>query len=229
MEHHKVDIVMKPDEGYGSPTSRSLKNDEDLEMVAIKNRLAEMEKEALMLKEEMQKDVSIKIEPFKCADAKNSNPNKLAETTVRTTVTSDISFSNQAEVDTRSVYVGNVDYGTQAEELGRYFRSCGVVNRVTILCDEFTKRPKGFAYVEFLEKESVERALCMDSSEYRGRIIQVLAKRTNKPGISTTNRPVRGFGIRGRVSRGRNSGRGRFNGMSYPRSRGAYHIYTRNY
>jgi len=37
-----------------------------------------------------------------------------------------------------------VDYGTTAEELEAHFNGCGPVNRVTILCDRFSGRPKGF-------------------------------------------------------------------------------------
>ena len=49
------------------------------------------------------------------------------------------------EVDSRSIYVGNVDYGATPEELQNHFQSCGTINRVTILCDKFTGHPKGFA------------------------------------------------------------------------------------
>lgn len=48
-----------------------------------------------------------------------------------------------------SIYVGQVDYSTTPEELLAHFESCGTVERVTIVCDKFTGRPKGFAYLEF--------------------------------------------------------------------------------
>jgi hypothetical protein len=48
----------------------------------------------------------------------------------------------------------------------------------------------------------VQTAMAMDESLFRGRQIKVNPKRTNRPGISTTNRGgPRGRG-RGRVSRG---------------------------
>jgi RNA recognition motif-containing protein len=43
----------------------------------------------------------------------------------------------------RSVYVGNVDYSSTAEELEFHFHDCGTVNRVTILCNKFDGTPKG--------------------------------------------------------------------------------------
>ncbi|XP_019360940.1 PREDICTED: embryonic polyadenylate-binding protein 2 isoform X1 [Gavialis gangeticus] len=92
------------------------------------------------------------------------------------------------KADQRSVYVGNVDYGGTAEELESHFNSCGQVNRVTILCDKFSGHPKGYAYIEFEDQSSVKAAVALDESVFRGRVIKVLPKRTNMPGISTTDR-----------------------------------------
>ena len=80
----------------------------------------------------------------------------------------------QVEVDARSVYVGNVDYGATAEELEQLFHGCGSINRVTILCNKFDGNPKGFAYVEFTDKDSVDTAMALDDSLFRGRQIKVL-------------------------------------------------------
>ncbi len=40
-------------------------------------------------------------------------------------------------MDSRSIYVGNVDYSCTPEELQLHFQGCGTVNRVTILTDKF--------------------------------------------------------------------------------------------
>eukprot|EP00916_Digyalum_oweni_P013672 GHVL01022443.1.p1 GENE.GHVL01022443.1~~GHVL01022443.1.p1 ORF type:complete len:138 (+),score=21.25 GHVL01022443.1:44-457(+) len=48
------------------------------------------------------------------------------------------------DTDRRSVYVGQVDYSTTPEELQEHFKSCGTINRITILVDKFTGHPKGF-------------------------------------------------------------------------------------
>ncbi|GMP23817.1 hypothetical protein CsSME_00001287 [Camellia sinensis var. sinensis] len=74
------------------------------------------------------------------------------------------------EVDSRSIYVGNVDYACTPEEVQQHFQSCGTVNRVTILTDKFGQ-PKGFAYVEFVEIEAVssKRTNIPGMKQYRGR------------------------------------------------------------
>ncbi|NXY90908.1 PABP2 protein, partial [Alcedo cyanopectus] len=121
------------------------------------------------------------------------------------------------EIDQRSIYVGNVDYGGTAEELESHFNSCGQINRVTILCDKFSGHPKGYAYIEFEEQSSVKAAVELDKSIFRGRVIKVLPKRTNMPGISTTDRG----GYWGRFqARGGHSHRGGYYGGQHPRVRG---------
>lgn len=187
------------DEAYvlgDEPVDSSINDDaEDPEIEAIKARVKEMEEEAAKLKE-MQKEAEDSLmSPSQAGAAANGTDDK-------------------ADVDSRSVYVGNVDYSATASELEQHFHGCGSVNRVTILCDRFTGHPKGFAYVEFADKESVETACQLTDSLFKGRQIKVNAKRTNVPGISSTNRG------RGR-GRGRSSyrGYGGYGGYS-PRSRG---------
>jgi len=157
---------------------------DDPEIEAIKAKVKEMEEEAEKLKE-MQKQVEQSI----MSPTASGGPPKTIE--------------EKVEVDGRSVYVGNVDYSATAEELENHFHGCGSVNRVTILCDKFSGHPKGFAYVEFTDKESVDNAVSLDGSLFKGRQIKVSAKRTNRPGISTTNR-------------GRGRGRGGMRGGFFP-------------
>ena len=44
---------------------------------------------------------------------------------------------------------------------------------MTILCNKFDGHPKGFAYVEFSDKDSVSTAMALDDSLFRGRQIKV--------------------------------------------------------
>lgn len=157
--------------------------DEDAEIEAMKQRVAEMEAEAAKLRELQQA----------AGEAGGAGLHPTEE--------------EREEVDSRSIYVGNVDYGATPEEVQQHFQSCGTINRVTILCDKFTGHPKGFAYVEFAEPSLVANAMVLNESLFRGRLIKVTAKRTNMPGLSARGRG-RGRG-RGRPFRGRGRGRGR--------------------
>ncbi|XP_038597058.1 polyadenylate-binding protein 2-B isoform X3 [Tachyglossus aculeatus] len=152
--------------------SHSSSSDPLQELEAIKARVREMEEEAEKLKElqnEVEKQMNMSPPPG------NAGPVIM-------------SIEEKMEADARSIYVGNVDYGATAEELEAHFHGCGSVNRVTILCDKFSGHPKGFAYIEFSDKESVRTSMALDESLFRGRQIKVIPKRTNRPGISTTDR-----------------------------------------
>ncbi|NXS67157.1 PABP2 protein, partial [Pandion haliaetus] len=173
----------------------------DPELEAIKARVREMEKEDERLKE-LQLEAESRLVMSSEAGTGCLFPKITQE---------------KMEVDQRSIYVGNVDYGGTAEELESHFNSCGQINRVTILCDKFSGHPKGYAYIEFEEKSSVKAAVELDESVFRGRVIKVLPKRTNMPGISTTDRG----GHRGRFqTRGGLAQRGGYYGGQHPRVRG---------
>lgn len=130
-----------------------------------------------------------------------------------------------------------------ADDLEQHFHGCGSINRVTILCNRYSGRPKGyettflclsdfifthfgkkilaqtrFAYIEFADKDSVQAAMALDESLFKGRLIKVNPKRTNRPGISSTDRGRgRGRGF-GRIAF---SGRGRRRPARFDSHRGA--------
>eukprot|EP00076_Gallus_gallus_P036776 XP_025002314.1 polyadenylate-binding protein 2 isoform X2 [Gallus gallus] len=93
--------------------------------------------------------------------------------------------------------------------------------KCSILCDKYSGHPKGFAYIEFSEKESVRTSMALDESLFRGRQIKVIPKRTNRPGISTTDRGFPRARYRGRGGGGGyGATRARFySGYSRPRGR----------
>lgn len=128
----------------------------DPELEAIKARVKEMEEEAEKIKQ-MQSEVD----------------KQMAGGSTTGLATVPLSLEEKQEIDTRSVYVGNVDYGASAEELEAHFHGCGTINRVTILCNKADGHPKGFAYIEFGSKEFVETALAMNETLFRGRQIKV--------------------------------------------------------
>jgi polyadenylate-binding protein 2 len=55
---------------------------------------------------------------------------------------------------------------------------------VTILKEKLTGKPKGCAYIEFAEQESVDNALMLSGTILRKRPIKISQKRTNIRGMS---------------------------------------------
>lgn len=49
------------------------------------------------------------------------------------------------------MYVGQVDYAATPEELLAHFEACGTVERITIVCDKLTGRPKGMCWTLILD------------------------------------------------------------------------------
>ncbi|MCJ1435483.1 cytoplasmic RNA-binding protein [Xylographa pallens] len=168
--------------------------DDEEEISAMKRRVAEMEAEAAKLRE-MQASLD-----------QNERDGR----------------EDKEDIDARSIFVGNVDYGASPEEIQAHFQSCGSINRVTILLDKFTGHPKGYAYVEFTEPHLVAQALVLNESMFRGRNLKVVPKRTNVPGLTRGGRGGRGGprGGRGGFERG-GYGRGGYDRGGYP-PRGGY-------
>ncbi|NWV08539.1 PABP2 protein, partial [Ptilonorhynchus violaceus] len=185
---------------------------QDPELEAIKAKLREIEKEDERLKAlqlETENQLYLSSEADRCPSVHDKS--------LLSTALFPLTTKEKMESDQRSIYVGNVDYGGTAEELESHFNSCGQINRVTILCDKFSGHPKGYAYIEFEEQSSVKAAVALDESVFRGRVIKVLPKRTNMPGISTTDRGGYRSCFHARGGLGRWGG---YYGGQHPRVRG---------
>lgn len=71
------------------------------------------------------------------------------------------------------LYVGNIDYSATEAELAAHFSRFGQVEFVNIPVNRYTGRARGFGFVTFISKESAERAITLNGSEFKGRQIQV--------------------------------------------------------
>jgi polyadenylate-binding protein 2 len=49
-----------------------------------------------------------------------------------------------SERDAKSIYIGNVDFSTTADELRKFFETCGAIESATVLLDKYTGKPKGY-------------------------------------------------------------------------------------
>ncbi|EJD01088.1 polyadenylate-binding protein 2 [Fomitiporia mediterranea MF3/22] len=198
------------DEANTNPTLDSVDADaaaddaEAEEILAMKSRLEEIEKEAEALRQ--MREAQEKEAKAIAAVAAPSEGDEME------------TDEDPHAADERSVYVGNVDYGASPEEIQAHFQACGTINRVTILCDKFTGHPKGYAYVEFAEPSFVETAQTLNESLFKGRLIKVVPKRTNIPGFSRGRGRGRG-GYRG-GGRSRGYGFSPYRGRARGRARG---------
>ncbi|WP_321289922.1 RNA-binding protein [uncultured Sunxiuqinia sp.] len=83
-----------------------------------------------------------------------------------------------------NIYVGNLDYNLQEDELGQVFAEYGEVTSVKIVTDRETGRAKGFGFVEMAVDSEGEKAVQeLDGAEVNGRNIKVnqARPRTERP------------------------------------------------
>ncbi|XP_052165058.1 uncharacterized protein LOC127782024 [Oryza glaberrima] len=100
---------------------------------------------------------------------------------IASSVTSSYSTAHPTEdADSRTLYVSNVHFGATKDALSRHFNKFGAVLKVVIVTNAATGQPTGSAYVEFLHKESAERALSLNGTSFMARILKVVRRSSHE-------------------------------------------------
>jgi RNA recognition motif-containing protein len=74
----------------------------------------------------------------------------------------------------KNIYVGNLPHSTTEPQLRTLFETHGTVERVSIVTDKETGRPKGFAFVEMTEASEADKACAaLSGMELEGRALRV--------------------------------------------------------
>jgi RNA recognition motif-containing protein len=74
----------------------------------------------------------------------------------------------------KNIFVGNLSFNTNEDELRQIFEGYGQVDRVSILTDRDTGRSRGFGFVEMASDEDGEKAIsALNGSQFGGRTINV--------------------------------------------------------
>ena len=104
------------------------------------------------------------------------------------------------------LYVGNLSYNTNEDQLKELFSQAGEVASVTVIIDKMTGRARGFGFVEMADEAGAQKAVeSLNGYEMDGRKIVVNEARP------ITERPRTGGGFR-RGGGGFGGGRGGFGG-----------------
>jgi len=73
-----------------------------------------------------------------------------------------------------NIYVGNLSYEVNEEDLKKAFSEFGEVVSVKIIKDQYDGRSKGFGFVEMPDNREAETAIeGLNSKEFKGRSIKV--------------------------------------------------------
>ena len=108
----------------------------------------------------------------------------------------------QAEegVSENRLYVGNLNYSVTEEDLKSLFSKYGAPKTVQLIRDRFTRKLKGYAFVE-MSVDDIQKALELNGSEFLGRKIIVSRAKLKSSrggrrarGKFNRSRPKRGLG-----------------------------------
>ncbi len=94
------------------------------------------------------------------------------------------------------LFVGNLSYATTEADLRTYFGSVAAPSQVVLPVDRETGRPRGFAFVEYMDRAHAEQAIQKFNGQmFNGRPLAVSEARAREDrGPSSGPRPGGGFG-----------------------------------
>lgn len=72
-----------------------------------------------------------------------------------------------------NIYVGNLPYSTNGDELESLFGKYGTVERASVITDRETGRPRGFGFVEMPDADGRKAIEALDGYEFSGRKLNV--------------------------------------------------------
>jgi RNA recognition motif-containing protein len=83
------------------------------------------------------------------------------------------------------LYVGNLSYNAKEEQLRDLFSRYGMARSVDLIRDRFTRRLKGYAFVEMATGDEARRALQLNGTEFLGR--KIVVSEAKSKGASPSN------------------------------------------
>jgi RNA recognition motif-containing protein len=109
----------------------------------------------------------------------------------------------------KNIYVGNLKFDANEDQVRALFEPYGQVDRVSIVTDRDTGQPRGFAFVEMTDDEAAAKAMeALNGMNMGGRNLTVNEARPKE------DRPRRTGGGGGRGGHGGGFGRGGGGGRS---------------
>ena len=89
------------------------------------------------------------------------------------TIRVDMALKGKTHDNKKAVFLGNLDFKTEEEDVRKLFSKCGEVDNVRLVRDNTTGIGKGFGYVNFVSEQSVELAIRLNNQEVCGRKVRV--------------------------------------------------------
>ena len=92
-----------------------------------------------------------------------------------------------------NIYVSNLSFNVQDEDLKDFFASYGEVTSAKIINDRETGNSRGFGFVEMSDDVAAKKAITeLDGATVEGRVIKVVEARPKGDKPARTNSPFKG-------------------------------------
>jgi cold-inducible RNA-binding protein len=110
----------------------------------------------------------------------------------------------------KNIFVGNLSFQTTELDIRSLFESYGTVDRISVVTDRDTGKPKGFGFVEMANDGEGDKAIAaLNGQELDGRALTINESRPKSESGGGKDRGYSGGGGGGRGNSGGN-GRGRY-------------------
>lgn len=93
-----------------------------------------------------------------------------------------------------NIYVSNLSFNVQDEDLREFFAPYGEVTSATIINDKFTGKSRGFGFVEMSDDTAAKKAITeLNGGSVEGRTIRVTEAKPkeDRPARTNSNSPFR--------------------------------------
>ena len=88
-----------------------------------------------------------------------------------------------------NIYVSNLSFNVQDEDLKSYFADYGDVSSAKVITDKLTNRSRGFGFVEMPDDAAAQKAIAeLDGATVDGRAIRVNVAKPREERTSNDNR-----------------------------------------
>jgi RNA recognition motif-containing protein len=87
-----------------------------------------------------------------------------------------------------NIYVSNLSFAVQDEDLREFFAEYGEVSSAKVIMDKYTNRSKGFGFVEMPDDAAAQKAIAeLDGGMVEGRAIKVMVAKPREERSNNNN------------------------------------------
>ncbi len=93
-----------------------------------------------------------------------------------------------------NIYVSNLSFNVQDEDLKSYFADYGEVSSAKVITDKLTNRSRGFGFVEMPDEAAAQKAIAeLDGASVDGRTIRVNVAKPREERSNSSSKNSRSF------------------------------------